>query len=345
MKKSGLFVWFVVFMVSSSAYAGDRQTVSVLLKQARQGDVEAMCDLGLAYFSGKEVLKDPFKAGCWIKKAYEKGSRRARTLWNDLELWRYPGNCDAEIHPAEFEQYSPGDIYRDPATGMAFVFVPGGCFSMGCQTVKKKCARDERPAHKVCLDGFWMGRYEVTQAVWQQVMGTHPSRFKGDLSRPVERVSFDDIRQFIGRLYSVTGQLFFLPTEAQWEYACRNGGKTVDFAWGDEDYRPDANCGTCSSDDFRGRTAPVGSFSPNALGLYDMGGNVKEWCDDRYDRKAYGMHEKRNPVRKGKGSSRVVRGGAFLDNTAALRCTARDNAIAGMRSDHIGFRLVLKRDD
>jgi formylglycine-generating enzyme required for sulfatase activity len=188
-----------------------------------------------------------------------------------------------------------------------------------------------------------MGKFEVTQKQWHRVMGNNPSRFSGDLDRPVENVSFDDIKGFIKILNAKTTEKVSLPTEAQWEYACRNGGKVVNFSWGNESYRPDENCGTCNSGDFHGETAPVGSFPPNDLGVYDMGGNVKEWCQDIYHKDAYSRHAKKNPRYEGKGPSRVVRGGSFADNTSRLRCTSRDESIAGMKIDHLGFRLVLKR--
>ncbi|RLC20050.1 MAG: hypothetical protein DRH93_14400 [Deltaproteobacteria bacterium] len=334
----------ISLIAASISYAGDSHNFVSMLEDARKGDIEAMCDLGVAYFKGKETLKDPFKAKCWIKKAYDNGSSRAERLWKDLELWRYSGKCDISFDDELVPKYTKGDIFEESVTGMAFVFIPGDCFIMGCQKFEKKCDKDERPAHKVCVDGFWMGEYEVTQKIWHRIMGSNPSRFNSDPHHPVENISFDDIQTFIEKLNSRTMVKFSLPTEAQWEYACRNGGKKIKFPWGNDDYRPDANCGTCNSGSFYGETAPVGSFPPNELGLYDMGGNVKEWCRDVYDKKAYARHYKKNPVYEGKGSLKVVRGGAFTDNTSNLRCTSRDKSISGMRSDTIGFRLVLIRD-
>jgi formylglycine-generating enzyme required for sulfatase activity len=344
MKKIRVFVATAALFFSIS-YAGDRPDFSSLLEEARRGDVEAMCDLGVAYSYGKETLKDPFKAKCWIKKAYDNGSVRAEKLWEDLELWRYSGKCEASFDDEILPKYTTGDIFKDPVTGMVFVFIPKGCFIMGCHNFAEKCDKDEKPAHKVCMDGFWMGIHEVTQMQWHRIMGSNPSRFNSDLHHPVENVSFDDIQKFIQILNSKSRDKFLLPTEAQLEYACRNGGKKVNFPWGNESYRPDANCGTCNSGTFYGETAPVGSFPPNELGLYDMAGNVKEWCRDVYHEKAYAGHAGKNPVYAGKGSSRVVRGGAFVDNILNLRCTSRNKFIPGMKSDYIGFRLVLTRDD
>lgn len=332
----------MVLFMTCDCFAGTLPDLSLLLKEARRGDVEAMCDLGMAYFHGNGTLKDPFKAKCWIKKSYDNGSGRAEKIWNDLELWRYSGKCEMSFDDAQLPIYAKGDYYKDPVTGIAFVFIPGRCFMMGCHSLAGKCKKDEKPGHEVCVSGFWMGKFEVTQKQWHRVMGSNPSRFSGDLDRPVENVSFDDIKDFIKTLNAKTVEKVSLPTEAQWEYACRNGGRAVNFSWGNESYRPDENCGTCNSGDFHGETAPVGSFPPNDLGLYDMGGNVKEWCQDSYHKDAYSRHAKKNPRYEGKGQSRVIRGGSFADNTSRLRCTSRDESIAGMRIDHLGFRLVLE---
>ncbi len=338
--------WFLVLLfLFSISYAEESKDLYSMLENARKGDVEAMCDLGIAYFNGYKTLKDPFKAKCWIKKAYDNGSVRAKKLWEDLELWKYSGKCESSFDDEHFPRFVRGDIYKDPVTKIKFVFIPKGCFIMGCYPLAQKCKKDEKPSHRVCLDGFWLGQYEVTQKQWHSIMGTNPSGFSGDLGHPIENVSFNDIEKFIQILNSKNRHKFSLPTEAQWEYASRNGGKNISFPWGNETYRPLANCGTCNSGDFHGQTSPVGSFPPNELGIYDMAGNVKEWCQDVYKKKAYAQHAKNNPFYEGKGSARVVRGGAFTDNTLKLRNTARDKSIPDMQSNNLGFRLVLIRND
>ncbi|MCP3876429.1 MAG: SUMF1/EgtB/PvdO family nonheme iron enzyme [Desulfobacteraceae bacterium] len=332
----------IILMIISISHAKD---ISSLLESARNGDVESMCDLGVVYFNGEGTLKDPFKAKCWIKKAYAKGSDRAEKIWEDLELWKYSGRCEASFDDEDRPRYSKGMVYKEFITGIEFVFIPRACFMMGCHKLAEKCRKNEKPGHKVCLDGFWIGKYEVTQKQWQHIMGENPSRFNTNSNHPVENVSFDDIQKFLLVLNSKTREKFVLPTEAQWESACRNGGKNINFSWGNESYRPQQNCGTCDTGSFSGGTSPVGHFLPNESGLYDMAGNVKEWCQDTYDKKAYLNHAKKNPVYEEKESSRVVRGGSFTDNTSDLRCIARDKSIPSMKSDNIGFRLVLKRDN
>ncbi|MBA3012753.1 MAG: SUMF1/EgtB/PvdO family nonheme iron enzyme [Proteobacteria bacterium] len=336
----------LVFGLSISlCLAGNNDGVSSLIEQSRQGDTRAMCDLALAYYHGDGVLKDPFKAKCWAKKAHDQGSRRAGKIWEELSLWQYSGKCDLSFDDEPSPQYRSGERYREPVTGIIFVWVAGGCFSMGCHGDAGRCEKNEMPAHRVCLDGFWMATFEVTQGQWEAVMGTNPSRFVLTPEHPVEQVSFEDVRNFIRTLKADTGVEFSLPTEAQWEYACRNGGRKIPYPWGKEAYLPEENCGTCNVGTLRGRTAATGSFLPNDMGLYDMGGNVREWCRDVYDKNAYATQSPDNPLHRKEGKERVVRGGSFVDNTDSLRCSARQSAIPNMKSAHIGFRLVLKRED
>jgi len=341
--RTTILLFLTAFFLLSNSYADDSFDLSTMLEQARQGDVEVMLDLGKAYYYGKGTLKDPFKAKCWIKKAYDSGSKKAQKLWEDLELWRYSGKCENSFDDEPVPRYRAGMIYQDPVLGMEFVFIPKSCFIMGCFKGAKKCNKNETPAHKVCLEGFWMGRYEVTQKQWKRIMKNNPSRFNRKGNHPVENVSFDDVQKFVQNLNFKTMDKFSLPTEAQWEYVCRNRGEKKDFPWDSDSRYPDANCGTCNSGDFHGETSPVGSFPPNDLGIYDMAGNVKEWCLDVYNKKAYKKVRKQNPVYDERGSSRVVRGGSFSDNASKLRCLARDKSIPGMRSDNMGFRLVLTR--
>ncbi|MCP4024000.1 MAG: SUMF1/EgtB/PvdO family nonheme iron enzyme [Desulfobacteraceae bacterium] len=323
------------------AYPGNIQD---LIRDARNGDVEAMVLLGTSYYHGKGVLKDPFKAKCWIKKAYDNGSQKAAKVWNDLALWEYSGKCDDSFDDEVTEKYQKKDIFTDPFTGMVFVYVPQGCFIMGCHNRAQGCRKDEKPAHSVCVDGFWMGKFEVTQAQWELVRKQNPSRFKRGSRYPVENVSFEDVDAFIQRLNSLGPNSYLLPTEAQWEYACRNMGMKINFPDKDASDALYENCGNCDSGPYKNETAPVGSFVSNDLGLYDMAGNVREWCRDVYHKDGYEMHSKLDPVVKARGASEVVRGGSYIDNMKNIRCTARQKSIPAMKSDYIGFRLVLIKD-
>ena len=181
-----------------------------------------------------------------------------------------------------------------------------------------------------------MGKYEVTQAQWKAVMGSNPSRFKGD-NLPVENVSWDDVQAFIRKLNQLTGKRYRLPTEAEWEYAARGGNKSRGYKYAggnniDEVAWYDGNSGE--------RTHPVGKKRPNELGLYDMSGNVWEWCSDWYDEDYYGNSPQNNPQGPASGSSRVFRGGSWLNYAILCRSASRYYSTPDSRYGLIGFRLV-----
>jgi formylglycine-generating enzyme required for sulfatase activity len=252
----------------------------------------------------------------------------------------------------------PGDVWRDPRLGMSFVWVPGGCFEMGCGDWMADCRDSEKPPHKVCLNGFWMARHEVTQQQWRRLMGNNPS----DAQRcgtqcPVEEVSWHEAVAFAKKLSAKTGYLFRLPTEAEWEYACRGRGKKRQYAGsGSVDalawYKENADSSPHA----------VGRKFPNDLGIFDMSGNVWEWCLDSFDKDAYlkATRTLRNPVFVGdkfmdlystgyarildmlQGASgyRSVRGGSWRNAADRLRSTDRIKGDPDSRRDWLGFRLV-----
>jgi len=213
------------------------------------------------------------------------------------------------------------------------VTIPSGSFMMGSNE-----GSDEQPVHRVHVDSFKMGKYELTQPLWQAVMGKNPSRFKGE-NRPVESVSWDDIQRFIGVLNEATGKHFRLPTEAEWEYAARAGSATK-YSWGDSVGHNLANCDGCGSQWDNKRTAPVGSFSPNKFGLYDMHGNVWEWVQDRYHDSYNGAPSDGSAWESGNNSYRIVRGGSWHDTPDGLRSRLRMWIPPGHRNGIFGFRLV-----
>ena len=181
---------------------------------------------------------------------------------------------------------------------------------------------------------FWLGETEVTQAQWQDIMGSNPSYFKGrDL--PVEQVSWNDIQEFIKKLNRRTGKRFRLPTEAEWEYAARAGTQTA-YYWGDEIGRSNANCDGCGSYWDNTRTAPVGSFKPNAFGLHDMLGNVYEWTCSEY-KESYDGSEQECSVSAGKYS---FRGGSWYDPPWVVRAAFRTFYNPDYRNYNYGFHLA-----
>jgi len=227
---------------------------------------------------------------------------------------------------------------RHAAPEIEMVLVPGGDFLMGSPEGAQGRGFGEGPQHRVTVPSFYIGKYEVTQAQWRAVMGGDQSRFKGD-NLPVETVSWDDAKDFCRKLSQMTGEEYRLPTEAEWEYACR-AGTTGAYA-GD----PDAMA-WYGMNSGRG-THPVGRKLPNAFGLYDMHGNVREWCeDDWHDGYANAPSDGTAWVEKpSRGLGRVYRGGSWyqgpLDSQSAKR-----NIIAtepDFRDVQVGFRLVRTR--
>ncbi len=236
---------------------------------------------------------------------------------------------------------SPPPTYTDPATGMEFVLVKGGCYQMGDTfAVLYDDGYDgkynERPVHEVCVDDFYMGKYEVTQGEWEKIMGSNPSDFKKGDNYPVENVSWNDIMQFLPKLNSRSCRKYRLPTEAEWEYAARSGGKKEKYAGGNT-----VDVLTWYSDNSGMSTHKAGTKRANGLGLYDMSGNVSEWCLDWYGRNYYKKSPKQNPLRKEKGSRRVARGGSWYDSPRFVRSAKRFRLMPDVRDNGLGFRLVL----
>ncbi len=242
-----------------------------------------------------------------------------------------------------------GREYRDEITGMEFVWVPPGSFEMG-DVLGDDEYNAELPVHRVRLDGFYLAKYAVTQGEWQKIMGSNPSRFKKGDRYPVEQVSWDDVQEFIQKLNRKSGRAYSLPSEAQWEYAAREGGRKVRFGHGkdsidpgeanfdgSEEYKKSYSCAGV----YREETVPVDSFSPNALGLYNMSGNVYEWCQDRWHSNYEDAPDDGSAWESGDSSFRVIRGGSWLSSPRWLRAASRDGLGAGDCLNIVGFRLLL----
>jgi formylglycine-generating enzyme required for sulfatase activity len=241
---------------------------------------------------------------------------------------------------------------RDNGTGIEMVLIPPGSFMMGCtRSNSYSCLSDESPTHQVTLtQAFYLSRTEVTQAQWVAKMGSNPSNFQSASSavpssevpnRPVERVSWNDIQPFC----TATGMR--LPTEAEWEYAYRAGTTTAFHGWpvnpsGTNDDNQlgtiawfyDGSCSTGA----QCQTRPVGGKAANGFGLFDMAGNVYEWCQDLWG--AYASGAQTNPTGPGSGSTRVLRGGYWSYNSFFCRASFRDSRTPGSRVSGLGFRVA-----
>ena len=212
------------------------------------------------------------------------------------------------------------------------VYVSGGTFIMGGDE-----SSDQTPTHSVTLSSYYICKYEVTQALWRAVMGSNPSKFKGD-NLPVEQVSWNDCQTFIDRLNNYTGRNFRLPTEAEWEFAARGGNYSRHYKYSGSNYISDVAWYGDNSGD---RTHPVGTKQANELGLYDMSGNVWEWCSDWYG--SYSSYSQTDPIGPNNGSNRMDSGGCWGNFAKRCRPAYRSYGTPGYRDHGRGLRLVLSQ--
>jgi formylglycine-generating enzyme len=274
---------------------------------------------------------------------------------------------------------SQGKSFIDPTTSMEFVGIPGGCFQMGSPPTEKDRRSNEGPQHEICVDSFWMGKYEVTVGQWRKFIREKNYRTdaekdteeKGCFSlknnewayhvgyywdnvgfaqtdlQPVVCVSYQDVQEFVHWLNQKSAQNYRLPTEAEWEYAARAGSTTSRY-WGDDekaacDYANVADISydkLFSCDDGYKWSSPVGAFKANAFGLYDMLGNVWEWTGDWYGNDYYRSSPRYNPTGPRSSSNRLNRGGAWVCGPAFVRTAFRVWMRPWGRSVGVGFRLV-----
>jgi formylglycine-generating enzyme required for sulfatase activity len=228
---------------------------------------------------------------------------------------------------------------------LEMVQIPGGTFTMGSPENEAGRLESEGPQHQVKVPSFFMGRYVVTQAQYQAIMGSNPANFKGD-KRPVEQVSWDDAVEFCKKLSQKTGRTYRLPSEAEWEYACR-AGTTTPFYFGETittdlvNYNGDYPYGSAPKGEYRNQTTEVGEFPPNAFGLYDMHGNIWEWCEDVYNENYQDAPRDGSAWLTGKDNDRkLLRGGSWILYAVLGRAANRYVHTHALRVDLVGFRLV-----
>ncbi len=257
-----------------------------------------------------------------------------------------------KANEANLKRVSPASgplppTYTDLLTGIEFVFIKGGCFQMG--DLFNEGGEDELPVHRACVDDFYMGKYEVTQKQWKTIWDENLSQFKGN-NLPAN-ASWDDAQIFLTALSVLSGKNYRLPTEAEWEYAARERGRKVRFGNGKDILRPsEANFLATMRfqqvysrlGSYRKQTAPVGSYAPNALGLYDMAGNVWEWCLDSYEEEYYRTPPPvNNPRGPEENNYRTLRGGSWRFDPWNNRAVTRMGAFPESILSESGFRVVL----
>lgn len=268
---------------------------------------------------------------------------------SDITNWRMRSESGANGAELRFA--------TEPLTGMEFVAIPAGQFQMGSHFAQEGRDGDEGPVHPVEVDSFWLGRFPVTQQEWEIIMGNNRAKFKNGPLYPAEQVSYVDAEAFLnkfGEKHRTNNVRFRLPTEAEWEYACRAGTTTL-FYFGDTlnsntqaNFNGTCSCGKSPKGIDRGCTTEVGIFPPNKFGLFDMHGNVREWCADCFDANFYAKPEatNRNPIcRSNDCMARVLRGGSWVDNAWGLCSSDRSWNMPFNRYDMDGLRVVLVSED
>ena len=275
--------------------------------------------------NGKIILDVTFPM-LTTSKCKIKGKGKLSGLSKGMTVYRYSKDIENkdELAGKAGETKTIGNI--------EMVNLPGGTFEMGSNELI-----DEKPLHKVTVDDFWIGKYEVTQKQYEEIMGANPGYFKGD-NLPVELVSWNDAVEFCKKFSEKYNVKARLPYEAEWEYACR-GGTSTKYYWGNE-----VNGDFCwYSGNSDSNTHEVGSKKPNAFGLYDMSGNVSEWCSDWYGESYYKSSPLKNPTGALGGRDRVLRGGFIYDKSNHLRSSFRFRHNPGYSSTSSGFRVVVSR--
>jgi formylglycine-generating enzyme required for sulfatase activity len=288
----------------------------------------------------KDHLAAEFEEELRIAGEIVKGSGRA--LLHMRGTMGVQADAQGELDWAVMQSYLRGWIKHLPAIQQLLadmVFVHGGSFMMGSED--EEAQENEQPVHEVRLKDYHIGKYPVTQAQWEAVMGENPSGCKGCADCPVENISWKDCQTFITKLNTFTGLRFGLPTEAQWEYAARGGKRGKDqhykYAGGDDLDKVAWYRGKSGN-----KTHPVGGKAANALGLHDMSGNAWEWCRDHYDAEYYKQFAGKvavNPLGPSTGTSMVVRGGSWDSHPRNCRLTCRVNYPAGAHYVIVGVRL------
>ena len=308
----------------------NKLTISEKLQTGREIAISTDKNGDQIYVDGYYIGTSPMTTTLSFGEHNIKAVRDGKETSKKITVAQTGGDTSVQLAFSESKTFTVNGITFE------MIAVKGGTFTMGCTSEQGgDCDSDEKPTHSVTLSDYYIGKFEVTQKLWKAVMRTNPSYFKGD-NLPVEDVSWNDALEFIRKLNQKTGQNFRLPTEAEWEYAARGGNKSRGYKYsGSNNIGDVAWCAEYSGS----KTHPVGTKSPNELGIYDMSGNVWEWCQDWYE--SYSSGSQTNPTGPSTGSHRVLRGGSWNGTAWICRVSDRDGNNPGDRDFNFGFRLVL----
>jgi formylglycine-generating enzyme required for sulfatase activity len=321
---------FILIFLSSGAFA---QTGTLKVVAYANGtikiDGEVKCSI-----VANEVKKFDLKADDYIVQFFPQSGSSPITKEVSIQV--------GKSETINFEVSAPNQQNNNTTNNSnlllpEMVFVQGGTFTMGCTAEQgTDCWDNEKPAHTVTLSSFYIGKYEVTQAQWEAVMGDNPSEFKYCENCPVENVNWNDCQVFIQKLNAKTGKNYRLPTEAEWEYAARGGNMSKGYKYAGSSVLDDVAWYEGTSNK---KTYPVGQKLPNELGIYDMSGNVDEWCSD-YWKDSYNAFAENNPRGPEIGDYHVFRGGSWIHVPSCCEVWNR-HYYPDFRNENTGFRLVL----
>jgi formylglycine-generating enzyme required for sulfatase activity len=313
----------------------------VLEKEGRPGNIEKWWEMNFHKKSTDRTQESKSKIWEFIQRNKDVNSPpRQKFSFEVIKVNSRGKEIDRRSYEAEFlaENLGRGVV-------LEMVYIPGGSFLMGSPENEAERDSDEGPQHKVNLQPFLMSRYPITQDQYQAIMGDNPSRFKGG-NRPVERVTWHDATKFCQKLSSKTGKIYRLPSESQWEYACR-AGTTTPFYFGETitpelvNYNGNYPYANAPKGKYREETTDVGSFPPNAFGLYDMHGNVWEWCLDTWHDNYNGAPTDGSSWESGgENNKRVLRGGCWNYFSRYCRSAWRNSSNADNLGNNCGFRVI-----
>ena len=322
---------------------GQTTEVNLYLQTGREITISTDGTGDKIYVDGNYVGESPMTTGLSFGEHEVKAVRGDKESKQTVTVAQNGGDTNVKL---QFELKNK--TFTVNGVTFEMVAVKGGTFTMGCTSEQGgDCESDESPAHSVTLSDYYIGKFEVTQKLWEAVMGTTvrqqrdkadpswPMRGEGD-NYPMYYVSWNDCKEFIGRLNQLTGANFRLPTEAEWEYAARGGNKNRGYKYSGSNSIADVSW---YNDNSGSKTHAVGAKSPNELGIYDMSGNVYEWCEDWYG--DYSGGSQTDPKGPSSGSSRVSRGGSWYYIARSCRVSYRDSFSPVNRYIDLGFRVVL----
>ncbi|MBR5147371.1 MAG: SUMF1/EgtB/PvdO family nonheme iron enzyme [Bacteroidales bacterium] len=319
---------------------GETLSVNEKLQTGKEINISTDQSGDKIYVDGNYLGISPITTNLSYENHEIKAERNGKTVSKNIEVSQVEAHGRVSSDKYELTFFG-NQTFTVNGVSFTMIAVEGGTFKMGATSEQGRDAdNDEKPAHKVTLSDYYIGETEVTQELWEAVMGNNPSYYSGYSQRPVEKVSWNDCQEFITKLNNLTGKNFRLPTEAEWEYAARGGNKSQGYK-----YSGSNNIGNVAwyySNSSSG-TQGVKTKHANELGIYDMIGNVWEWCQDWHDRKYYQNSSQTNPTGPMFGSFRVLRGGSWYDSARYCRLSDRRGSFPDDRYYYLGLRLALSQ--